>query len=159
MKRIFIILLALNTPAFALFCPNNFNEIHIGDSLEMVKLQCGEPTAEKTSENNLDTPQEWVYYVQMSPTDQATLRMTVAFNHGTVTNMSVNGIGVSATAICNNTNVSVGNSVQSIRQICGEPAFISRGSAPTTSKVTTLNYGTGSGTTLTFEEGVLKSRD
>jgi hypothetical protein len=110
-KKIILAALAclVATPALAMLCPNNFNEINLGDPIEKVKEQCGQPDSEKASESKADSPQEWNYYVQVSPTDQATLKTTIAFNKGKVTNMSVNGIGVSTTAICGGNNISVGD--------------------------------------------------
>jgi hypothetical protein len=115
------------TPALAMLCPNNFNEINYGDSIDAVKQQCGAADSEKTSETKENLPQEWNYYVQVSPTDQATLKTTVAFNQGKVTNMSVNGIGVSTTAICGGNNIAVGDSQDSVKAACGKPAFINQG--------------------------------
>ncbi len=160
LKKILIsaLLMALATPSFAIFCPGGFNQINIGDTLEQVKQQCGAPTTQKESESKDKLPQEWNYYLQMSPTDQATLKTTIAFNHGKVTNMSVNGIGVSSTAICNGNNVSVGDTDESVTRACGKPAFIQQGNinVPPPTKVMEFNYTSDAGTsTLIFENGVL----
>jgi hypothetical protein len=147
------------TPAFAMLCPNNFNEISIGQTIEQVKTQCGTPDAEKTSDSKSDLPQEWNYYVQVSPTDQATLKTTIAFNQGKVTNMSVNGIGVSSTAICGGNNISVGDSESTIKTACGKPAFINQGNvnAAAATKMVDLTYGSP-GVILEFENGVFKGK-
>ncbi len=159
-KKVFaaVIVMAFTTPSFAMFCPNGFNQINIGDSIEQVKQTCGAPTSQKESESRAKVPQEWNYFVQVSPTDQATLKTTVALNNGKVTNMSVNGIGVSSTAICNGNNVSVGDTDESVQRACGKPAFITQGNinpAPAT-KVIEFTYSSDtSSSTLVFENGVL----
>jgi hypothetical protein len=157
-KMFFTAVAALTTtPALAMLCPNNFNEINVGQTIEQVKQQCGAPDAEKTSDSKSDLPQEWNYYVQVSPTDQATLKTTIAFNKGKVTNMSVNGIGVSTTAICGGNNISVGDTEDSIKTACGKPAFINQGnvSAAATTKITDLTYGTA---VLEFEDSVFTGK-
>lgn len=159
-KKVFItsILIALPSASFALFCPNGFNQINMGDTIEQVKQSCGAPTAQKEYESREKLPQEWNYYVQVSPTDQATLKTTIAFNNGKITNMSVNGIGVSSTAICNGNNVSVGDTDESVRRACGKPAFITQGNVniPPATKVMEFTYSSDGGAkTLVFENGVL----
>lgn len=167
--------LALASPAFALMCPSNFNEISIGDSLASVKSACGTPAGEKTFDSVANTPQEWNYYVApsglntgVSAGGQATLKTTVAFADGKVTNMSVNGVGVSNTAICGGT-IQIGDTEDAVKAACGKPQFINRGTGPQTgtagasadaaTKITELTYPSGGGmTTLVFENGIFKQR-
>jgi hypothetical protein len=161
-KKIFFTAVAAlaATPAFAMLCPNNFNEITVGQTMEQIKQQCGPPDSEKSSDSKSDLPQEWNYYVQVSPTDQATLKTTIAFNKGKVTNMSVNGIGVSTTAICGGNNISVGDTEDSIKTACGKPAFINQGNVNggTPTKVTDLTYGGTQAVVLEFEDGVFTGK-
>ncbi len=157
-------MLTLSTSTFAMLCPTNFQSISVGDSIDMVTTACGKPLSQTTHVSTTSLPQEWNYYVKSTPTDQATLKMTVAFDQGVVTNMSVNGIGVSNTAICGNT-VQVGDTVKTVQSACGKPAFIMQGNAPqsvtgdenpASTKVTELTYNTGASiVTLTFENGRL----
>jgi hypothetical protein len=162
--------------AYALMCPSNFNEISVGDSIESVKAQCGAPSGTKSFDSAADTPQEWNYYVNptggvtagVTAASQATLKTTVAFANGKVTNMSVNGVGVTNTAICGGT-IQVGDSEDTVKAACGKPQFINRGtgsqagtagaSADGPTKVTELTYPSGGGmTTLVFENGIFKER-
>jgi hypothetical protein len=152
------------SPVFALMCPSNFNEISPGDSVDLVKKQCGNPDGEKTYDSEANLPQEWNYYVRVSPADQATLKTTIAFANGVVTNMSVNGIGVSNTAICGN-SVAVGDSEKSVAAACGKPAFINQGTgsqkgsqAGAATKITEFTYLNPQLTTLIFENGLFKER-
>jgi hypothetical protein len=158
-KNIFLttLLFVITTPTFAFFCPTNFNEIKNGDTIDQVKIQCGKPTAESESTSKINMPQEWNYYVQMSPTDQATLKTTIAFTKGKATNMSVNGIGVSSTAICAGNNISVGDTQESITRACGKPAFINQGNQSNAAaiKVVELTYVGTSTAILVFENGIL----
>lgn len=175
--KLFIILLAstFSTSTFAMLCPGNFNEINTGDSLATVKAACGAPTSENTTDSQANLPQEWVYYVSVNPAfyqnisqnGQASLKTTIAFANGKVTNMSVNGIGVSSTAICGN-NIQIGDAQKSVEAACGKPAFINQGSgsqagsqsAAKTTEITKLTYVVGGITTvLVFNNGALTARN
>lgn len=165
----------LSSSAFAILCPSNFNEISVGDSLESVKTACGAPASEKTVDSAPNTPQEWNYYVApsgsltqgVSASSQATLKTTVAFADGKVTNMSVNGVGVSNTAICGSP-IQVGDTEDTVKAACGKPQFINRGTGSQAgtadadakaSKTTELTYSSGGGTTtLVFVNGVFTER-
>jgi hypothetical protein len=165
MKKIITsaICLLISQNSLALFCPGNFNQINIGDSLESVIQQCGAPSSQTTATNTDNLPQEWNYYFKLSPTDQATMRATIAFAEGKATNMSINMIGVSVTAICGPT-IQIGDTTKAIKKACGSPAFITQSSLPGSSttpltKTTTLIYQTPSATvSLTFENGKLTGR-
>jgi hypothetical protein len=170
-----LVTIVSSTNSFALLCPGNFNEINVGDKLAQVKSACGAPTSETTSESEANTPQEWNYYVavnsafyqNVSQGTQATLKTTVAFNNGKVTNMSVNGVGVSSTAVCGN-NIQVGDTENAVKAACGKPAFINRGTGSqqgtqggnaTPIQVTELTYNVGGViTVLVFENGIFKQR-
>jgi hypothetical protein len=159
----------LTTPALAMMCPGNFNEVNFGDSLDAVKQQCGVPMSETTSDSEAKVPQEWNYFVQVPselgyqavPGGEATIKATVGFNNGVVTNMSVNGIGISSTTICNGNNVSVGDTQESVKKACGTPAFINKGNidTPPKMKITDLTYMNGDTPVIfEFEDGVFKSK-
>jgi hypothetical protein len=124
---------------------------------------CGAPSSQSSADSTADKPQEWTYYVKAQPSDQSTLRMTVAFTSGKVTNMSVNGIGLTNTQICGGNTVQVGDSEKSVKSLCGDPAFIAQSNLPSaakdTVKVTTLIYNTSAEPiSLIFNDGKLKSR-
>jgi hypothetical protein len=169
--------LGLSSPSFAMLCPTNFNEYNIGDSLETVQQTCGKPDKETKSEAKPSVPQEWVYFVRLGNSGNmaysnnagsnsaATMRMTIAFNKDKVTNMTVNGIGVSATPACGS-NVQVGDTLASVKATCGAPVMVNQSNVPTGSsadtgatKVIEWLYNTGATpTTLVFENGKLTKR-
>jgi hypothetical protein len=164
-KKIFMTALIafFTTNSYAMFCPNGFNSINIGDSIQAVTAACGAPNSVSTEDSTADKPQEWTYYVKAQPSDQSTLRMTVAFTSGKVTNMSVNGIGLTNTQICGGNTVQVGDDEKSVKTVCGDPAFIAQSNLPSaakdTTKVTTFVYNTsGNPITLTFDNNKLTSR-
>src|SRR5579871_4025604 len=72
-----ILLITATTPAIAWLCPNNFNTINPGDTLDQVKTQCGPPIAEAQSMEEPNVPQEWGYYVRVAPPNPATIRVSV----------------------------------------------------------------------------------
>jgi hypothetical protein len=158
-----LFLLMVTIPASAMFCPSGFNQINIGDTIDQVQQACGMSASTTTSDSSEDKPQEWTYYVKEQPTDQTTLRMTVAFTSGAVTNMSVNGIGVSNTQICGGNTVQTGDTQKSVKTACGDPAFIAQSNLPPAAgdvvKITQLTYNTsGQPVVLEFKDGKLSSR-
>jgi hypothetical protein len=170
-KKIFLLTAcaAMITPSYAMFCPGNFNEINMGDTIANVTAQCGPPTAQKASDSTADQPQEWTYYLTQASTDPtqpqaATLRTTIFFQKDKVTNMTVNGIGLSSTQICAGQTVQVGDSPETVKAACGAPALVNvakapPGSAADTTKTTTYTYSTNTGNVeLVFVNGVLKER-
>jgi hypothetical protein len=158
-----IILTLSSVPAYAMFCPGNYNQINMGDSIAQVTSACGAPSSQSSADSSEEQPQEWTYYVKSQPTDQSTLRMTVAFVKGVVTNMSVNGIGLTNTQICNGNTTQVGDTEKSVKQTCGAPAFINQSNTPASkediTKVTKYIYNSPTGNVeLTFENGKLTGR-
>ncbi len=171
MKKTFALLLLLGfyTPAFALFCPTNFNQINIGDTIAQVQAQCGKPDFQKTTKEEGKGPQEWNYYVapsthgygapNMPGGQQASLKMAIAINGGKVLNITVNGMSLASTTICGN-SVSVGDSIESVQGACGKPVFVNKSSQDDSkpTEVTLYKYNSTPAVTLTFENGVLKDR-
>ncbi len=180
MTKIFqvIILLLLPGYSFAFFCPTNFSQINAGDTMDQVTATCGKPDQQTTKEEDVDNaPQEWVYLIpQTVPMNtnqngQGTLKTTMDFDKdGHLINISVNGIGVGATSICNGQNVQLGEDRKTVQAACGQPAFVNKQSpytvssaeggapvaaAPTTKKITTFIYNTNPPAKLVFENGVL----
>jgi len=167
-------LLISSAPSFAMFCPGNFNDIELGDTLQKVEATCGPPTLKKTYKNDENLPQEWTYFVQiptygMPPAinnNPGTLKVTVAFVEGKATNLTSNGIGVGATAICNNINLQIGSTIEEVKKACGTPALITKtnqaapnGDIPEPIEITEWTY-TGTPTVVfTFEKGLLKARN
>ncbi len=145
-----------------MFCPNNFNSISMGDSLESVRKACGKPDSEKKSEVKPFEPQEWVYFISSDPGMSGTLRTTVAFDgNGKVVNMSVNGAGLTQTQICGNT-IQFGDTPEAIQAACGKPSYITPmdGSAdkPKAIEMVELDYNSTPPVTLVFKDGKLIER-
>lgn len=172
MKSIFYLLLMLFscTESFAFFCPTNFNQINIGDTLEEVIKQCGKPNKQKeVTTPNENVVQEWGYYnnapVSPEPTNPpvATLKTNITFDKdGKAISISVNGIGVGATSICGPL-IQIGNTRDQVEAACGKPVFLNKQNTPgdTTPKeikTTQVLYETDPPLTLIFEDGKLKER-
>lgn len=171
MKRLLLIL-SLPLSAQAFFCPNNFNQIEFGMSIEQVERQCGKPDNTVTQVMEPEGPQEWNYYVPQTvgaggavPV-QGTMKVQFVFNsEGKVVNMSVNGIGVGATAVCGKT-IQLGDARETIKGSCGSPSFINKstgdspflGPTPPKKAITTFTYGTNPPANLVFENGILTSK-
>ncbi len=154
---------------FSIFCPDNFNQINIGDTLAEVEAQCGKPSTEKHFKTSPSVPQEWVYYVpiaNMIPQQQnienpGTMKVTFAFVNDVVVNMSSNGIGVGATTICNGDQIQPGATMKEVEDACGKPVSITKSSVPTGGtppEETLVNEWKYGKTTLRFENGKLKER-
>ena len=167
MKRIFLttLPLLLSTTSFAMFCPNNFNQIAPGDTLDSVKQQCGDPQSEESKDIAPAQPQEWVYYLKTDPSNQMTTRITVGIENDKVANITISGLSVSTTQYCIGGSISVGDSSKNVTKVCGKPALVNQTNnntppgapVPGSTKVTKLQYTTPTATiTLTFENGILK---
>jgi Protein of unknown function (DUF2845) len=165
MKSILLLfLLLLPGICSAFFCPNNFNQINIGDSIDQVLKACGTPNNRTERKVEAEGPQEWNYFVQQNVyfdalnQAQGTLKTSVTFDaSGKAINISVNGIGVGASAICGG-NIQLGDTRDTIKQACGTPTFINKqttGNEPPPTKIVELTY---SSTKLIFENGRLKER-
>ena len=161
------LLLVWATASYATFCPNNFNLIHSGDSLDSVKATCGKPTTEKTQDvteppDETNVPQEWDYYVQPDPTNTTTAKVTVAFNQGKVVNISLGGFGQPSISSCPGGTLSVGDSMATAKSVCGTPGMVNKSAnnpekPPAPVKVTVLTYTTANGPVdLTFRNGQMK---
>lgn len=151
-------------PANAMFCPNNFNSINIGDTLEQVKQQCGKPDAEKQTTTEISGPQEWSYYLKsansINNSATLTLKMNVAFSDNKVININLNGISLTTTAFCGST-ITVGDTEENVQSVCGKPAFVNKSQASnnTPSKITELKYNTTPPVKLIFLAGKLTKKE
>jgi len=155
------LLVMFSTQTFALFCPNGFNQIDIGDSVDKVTQACGKPDAQKTSKTAENQPQEWNYYVRLDPSQSASVKMTVAFDtNKKVMNITVNAQSLATTSLCG-PPISTSDTADTIKTACGKPAFINQSQpqgTPNMTETTELLYNSTPPTTLTFENGKLKSR-
>jgi len=162
--------LLLSPPCFAIFCPTNFNSIDVGDTIDRAQQACGKPDGQRTYNAEENTPQEWSYFLSQAVpasigmTSQGTLKTSVAFDEKGVVNISVNGIGVSTTAICGST-VQLGDSKEKVKAACGDPSFINKSNVSPSStppkppsKITEFFYSTTPPTILVFVDGKFTER-
>lgn len=168
--KLIALLSLLPSLTYAFFCPNNFNQINFGFTTDQVIAQCGKPDKEETREVTPEGPQEWNYYLQqtvatmgINQQKQGTLKTTITFdNEGRAINISVNGIGVGATAICGGTNLQLGATRDEVKRACGEPTLVNKqftsANAPESKKITIFTYNSTPPGVLTFENGLLTSR-
>lgn len=174
--KILFAALAIPSISFAFFCPNNFNQIDFGMTVDQVIQICGKPDAMKEStQQNDNVPQEWSYFIPQTvgmggsvQNPQGTLKTTMVFDDkGKAINISVNGIGVGATAICGGTNIQLGDDKDRIKAACGEPSFVNKqtaaanpaAAAQDATKVVELTYSSITPpVTLVFENGLLKDK-
>lgn len=157
---LFTTCLLLTTPTWAMFCPNSFNQIELGNNLDTIKQQCGAPDSEKKSTEEPSVPQEWDYFLQVSPPQTGTLKMSISFVEDKVVNMSVNGIGVSSTAICKGNAIGLKSTMEEITKRCGKPAFVQKADATSDIPPTLVNvwtYNSVPPVTMTFKNGKLTS--
>lgn len=130
--------------AFAFLCPTNFNQIDFGMTPEQVTQACGNPDVKKEYvKPNDNIPQEWSYFVPQTvnmggtmQSAQGTLKTSMVFDDkGKAVNISVNGIGVGSTTICNNNPIQLGDDRDKVEQACGKPAFVNKQTAAANSGV------------------------
>jgi len=123
---------------YALLCPNNFNQINIGDSIAQVEQLCGKADKTETVDGPDNSPQDWNYYfppTTPSPTltnlalqQQTTgaLKATFSFDaKGTLVSIMVNGVSIGSSKDCG-TTISLGDSRKSVESACGKPSFVSK---------------------------------
>jgi uncharacterized protein YxeA len=173
MKKIIITLtlLSLTTAASAMFCPNNFNQINIGDTTEMVKKQCGNPKAEKKIAGEDNGPQVWNFYVhpqmnrytetRTNSGQEASVGLTIAMDQGKVVNMTVNGMSLATTTICG-APVTVGDTSEKVKTACGNPKFVNKSNvqdeANKPKETVEYEYDSTPPATLVFMGGILQER-
>lgn len=161
-------LMLFSASAMAWMCPNNFNQIQVGDTLATIEQQCGKPTLQTSTEKEASVPQDWTYYVQNnqpSSTPAASMpgsiKLTLAFVNDRVVNIMVQGNSLTSTSICGPT-VSVGDNSATIEAACGKTTFINKyapqNGAPKPTEIIEYNYGSAPLNTLIFENGILKDR-
>jgi hypothetical protein len=154
------------------FCPGNFQQIKLGDTLESVQQTCGKAANQNTIQQSVVAgPQTWTYYSQQSslgfnnfqgppPSNKVTLDFD---GNGKVVNININGSSVGNTNLCGKT-VQVGQSLAGVQSSCGKPVYVTPltppGSAtPATQQnnITVLQYNSIPPMQLTFTNGKLTS--
>ncbi|HSW69358.1 MAG TPA: DUF2845 domain-containing protein [Gammaproteobacteria bacterium] len=167
---ILIALLGISTSASAMFCPTNFNQINLGDTIPQVEQQCGKPDGIKNSKGEDKGPQEWNFYVhpemkkytQMRTNSgaEASVKMSVAFVNQKVVNISANGMSLASTTLCGK-SVTVGDDMKSVKEACGDPAFMNKNSQNSNEKpdeIVEYKYNSTPPIVLVFENGKLTER-
>lgn len=173
MKKTFVLLtcLTLSTSGFAMFCPKNFNQINLGDTIEQVEQQCGKPDFIRKSQSEDNGPQEWNFYAhpqmkrytetRTNSGAEASVKVAVALNNGKVVNISANGMSLAATTICGGRSIAVGDTADSVKNACGDPVFINKSNLPNKPKpdeIITYKYSSTPPVILTFVNGKLTER-
>lgn len=175
MKKFKLIMLLILSPSLshAFFCPTNFNQINLGDTLEQVKEQCGKPDKEEKKDAEPSVPQEWNYYIPQTVAtstttgEQGTLKTSLTFDKdGKAINISVNGIGVGASTICGK-SIQLGDTRDAVKAACGEPSFINKQQTTSSEsankaevkKIVTYTYNSNPPVKLIFEDGKLLSKE
>lgn len=183
-----IALLSFTTPIFAIFCPSNFSQIEMGDTIQQVIQTCGNPASQNTYVKSVYRSQEWVYYVKTSPFSTNTARLNVVLLNDQVVNITLTDNSkicqpvlptenpeaqpnvvcipsttqetksVGSTSACGPV-ISVGSSADQVQAACGQAAFVNHGQqADAQITYTELLYNGPPPTSLIFENGVLKNR-
>lgn len=167
--------LLATSATYAFFCPTNFQQINMGDTMDKVTATCGKPTnvtETKSDVVNDNVPQEWTYYVSANSgfvgnmQNPASIKMTATFDaSGKVVNISVNGMGMGSTGICGN-SFQIGSTREQVQAACGKAAFINRqapdpttaATAPKQNVTTIYEYKTNIPVKLIFTNGVLTGK-
>lgn len=168
MKALFTLpLYVLATTTFAWVCPNNFNSIVEGDSIDQIIAQCGKPASSTTSQQPPNVPQQWQYYIptqqsngritQQSPVEN--VKMTIAFVNDKVVDISTaQGGTVSSTSLCG-ARIAIGDSSDTVKTNCGTAAFVQKQDTDAKDvEIVEYKYDTAPPNTLIFENGKLKQR-
>lgn len=171
-------LMTLTCPLISLasyFCPNNFNQINIGDSITQVQQVCGNPTQQSTTQQeNQNVPQQWTYFVQQNignltgaTTNQGAIKTEINFDQtGKVVNITVNGNSAASINLCGSAVVQIGSMMNAVKTACGTPSYVNKqtpfvapgaSAPPATQTVTTFTYNSTPPFTLTFTDGKLTS--
>jgi len=159
-----IAIMVFSHSAYALFCPNNFNQINLGDSIDQVTQECGKPDIQDTKDTSASGPQQWIYYIKPDPTRPKanTLQVTIAFDaSGKASNVGVNGTSLVTSKICNGNSVHLGDTTDQVKAACGAPAIVNTSGGSTSvppTTISTFTYQTNPPTILTFTNGKLTSR-
>jgi hypothetical protein len=178
---VFLMLGGLSQLSYALFCPNNFNSISVGDSMQSVIQSCGAATSQTTQIKPIYYAQQWIYFINGS-TEHGSSKLSVVIDHGQVVNLTVTGnvttcqpvLGgngkqcipintqetqsVPSTSACGKL-ISLGDSMSTVQSACGQPISINHGQEPDAQESTTELYYNGTPpTTLIFQRGVLVDR-
>lgn len=168
-------LLCFTAKSFAFFCPNNFNQINIGDTIQSVEAACGKPAKITKKDAPDNSPQEWNYYVQQTgmsvdaSSERASIKTNIAFdNKGKAVNITMNNISTGSAKMCG-TNIKIGMTREQVEAACGKPGFVNKQTqenAPQennnenkdANKLIEYLYNSTPPVTLVFQDGKLSSK-
>ena len=152
-------LLLASSQASAFFCPGNFQQIQLGDTLDSVLQKCGQPASREEIAAPDTGPQEWIYNIMVA--GQGSLRMSVMLKDDKILNIVANSMSLPSTDICGKA-VSVGDTADTLKATCGDPMMVNKGTVTDSSKpqpLVVLHYSTNPPETLTFDHGKLAKRE
>lgn len=184
LRLLILLLLIFSSPAFAMFCPDNFRSISLGDSLEFVLAECGNPTTQFRYERPVNSSQSWDYYLKTHPFSLANTKLQILFKDDKVINLQITESGSLGNDVCELTNpgncqkttnvrnvtttllcgaiISVGDTSQKIESACGKPAIVNQLQAASqqtpAQELIALKYDGQNPATLIFENGGLIER-
>ncbi|CAN5309951.1 DUF2845 domain-containing protein [soil metagenome] len=151
-------------------CPNSYQTVTTGDTMEKVKAACGEPTQANTRKEQGMVPNVLVQWVYTSEMPQAgnnrginpyAPQMLVTFKDDVVLEISTNSQTLNTMFACyNNKRISVGSSKSDVRFACGAPSLVNtlQKAEQVNKQITTWNYNFGSyrpSINFTFEDNKL----
>lgn len=151
-KSILVAILFIPSLSFAFFCPTNYSQINMDDSIDTVTKACGKPDSIEEREEKPLSPQEWNYYITQpmgSPVNfpvQAapSQKVTIAFDAtGIAVNITVSGLGAGSTSLCGPL-IQLGDNIDRVTAACGKPSFVTTQDASLNTqpsvKVTEFSY-------------------
>ena len=176
-----LVLLVISTPLFCPTCPNGGGILYKGDSIDEVIKQCGEPTSKHIKVTTLLTVKQWVYTINHAY-DRGYSRLVVVFKNDQVSTITIYehydwyschqtaiqlGTGITVQTSCGDFNYNtlstnicgapfgVGDSINIVQSICGDPADQTILQNNTTEETDELVYGGNNPQTIVFQDGKL----
>jgi len=163
LTSLLLIFSILPNSAFAFFCPNNFQIVQPGDTIDSVIQRCGKPDSTRKIQGAFTGSQEWIYNVNVA--NQGSLRMSVMLLDDKITNITSNNMSLTTTTICG-APVALGDTSASLKSACGDPALVNRGSGSNTDQTSPpeapadveFTYKTSPPVIFVFQKGLLTER-
>lgn len=134
------------------YCANTFRTVKLGDSMDTVRMACGQPTSVTTQQIPVSTPvtvTEWVYTLglfSIKGTSFFLPTITITFDNNKNVTQIARSNSLVATGYCAiNGVINVGDSMNKVLFTCGQPNYTNtRQQAVNTSKTITewtYNFG------------------
>jgi hypothetical protein len=164
---ILFLFLANLTYAASFVCPNTFQTILTGDSMEQVTAACGPPTSTSTTDGRATTPvyqTKWVYsptnLIQFTSNELLSEEIAIIFENDKVVAISSTESHALSKLQCLR-HITLGSSNSDVIQQCGAPNYINHTVTGKTQSTTLnhwfYNYGRYKPQMIfTFQDGVLK---